>query len=169
MARAAHDELGSAIGRGVIVTKQGHAEEQGSIGPIVVREASHPVPDARGVAAAREIVELLETCGERTLVLCLVSGGGSALLCAPAEGITLEEKQRTTDLLLRAGATIGELNAVRKHLSSVKGGRLAERAFPAALVSLIVSDVIDDPLDPLALDQISSCQACSRVSTVTKK
>ncbi len=150
MARAACEELGEAVTRGVIVTKDDHAEGQSSLGPLLVREASHPVPDARGVAAAREIVAQLETAGQRSLVLCLISGGGSALLCAPAEGITLEEKQATTDLLLRGGATIGELNAVRKHLSSVKGGRLAERAFPARLVSLIVSDVIDDPLDVIA-------------------
>jgi glycerate-2-kinase len=150
MARAVHEELGDQVTRGVVVTKDDHAEGQERLGPLIVREASHPVPDARGVEAAREITAQLDTAGKRSLVLCLISGGGSALLCAPAEGITLEEKQATTNLLLRGGATIGELNAVRKHLSSVKGGRLAERAFPARLVSLIVSDVIDDPLDVIA-------------------
>lgn len=150
MARAVHEELGDAVTRGVIVTKDEHSGGRTTLGPLVVREASHPVPDARGVSAAREIVAQLDTAGERSLVLCLISGGGSALLCAPAEGITLEEKQATTNLLLRGGATINELNAVRKHLSSVKGGRLAERAFPARLISLIVSDVIDDPLDVIA-------------------
>jgi hydroxypyruvate reductase/glycerate 2-kinase len=100
--------------------------------------------------ATREIIHLLTRADEETLVLCLVSGGGSALLVSPYEGLDLGAKQEVTDLLLRAGADITELNTVRKHLSRVKGGRLAEIAYPAELISLIISDVIGDKLDVIA-------------------
>jgi glycerate-2-kinase len=93
---------------------------------------------------------MLRDADQRTLVICLLSGGASALLVAPAEGLTLEDKQAATGLLLKAGASIGELNAVRKHLSAIKGGRLAEAAFPARVVTLLLSDVIGDRLDVIA-------------------
>jgi glycerate-2-kinase len=144
----------SSVSKGVIVTKYGHAvaksEEGQQMHGIMVYEAGHPIPDENGVAAAKEITSLLAGADRDSLVICLVSGGGSALLVSPAEGITLEEKQKVTDLLLRAGADITELNSVRKHLSRVKGGRLAETAYPAEVVSLMVSDVIGDPLDVIA-------------------
>jgi hydroxypyruvate reductase len=113
-------------------------------------EAGHPIPDTAGMRAVQETRELLKGLSKDDVVLCLLSGGGSALWPAPAQGITLEEKQEVTYLLLRAGATIRELNAVRKHLSEMKGGQLARWAAPATVISLIISDVIGDPLDFIA-------------------
>src|SRR5207248_109664 len=110
-------------------------------------EAGHPIPDAPGVGAVQQTRELLKNLREDDTVFCLISGGGSALWPAPAPAITLEEKQEMTHLLLRAGATIRELNAVRKHLSDIKGGQLAKWASPARVISLIMSDVIGDPVD----------------------
>lgn len=131
---------------GVVVTRYGHSVPTEKVR---VREASHPVPDAAGVAATREILELAQSLGENDLLLCLVSGGGSALLCAP-EGVTLGEKAALTEALLRSGADIFEMNAVRKHLSSVKGGGLARAAFPARVLSLVISDVAGDDLSTIA-------------------
>ena len=108
------------------------------------------LPDKNGLAGTGEIISLLKSADENTLVVCLISGGGSALLVAPHEDVLLEEKQQITDMLLKAGADINELNAVRKHISAVKGGRLAEIARPARIISLIVSDVIGDRLDVIA-------------------
>jgi hydroxypyruvate reductase len=115
-----------------------------------VVEAGHPLPDARGQAAAGEIRRLAEGAGPEDLVLALVSGGGSALTPAPVAGVTLAEKQAVTRLLLEAGAGITDLNAVRKHLSTLKGGQLARAAHPAPVVALLLSDVIGDPLDVIA-------------------
>ena len=131
---------------GLVVTRYGHSvpTEQ-----IRVAQASHPVPDAAGVAATGEILALAEGLGEDDLLVCLISGGGSALLCAP-KGITLSKKAALTQSLLRSGADITELNTVRKHLSSIKGGGLARAAFPARVVSLIVSDVAGDDLSVIA-------------------
>lgn len=147
MAQAVEEILGERITRGVIVVKYGHAVPGLRIEQV---EASHPVPDEAGVRGTRKALDLLRTAKEETLVLCLLSGGGSALFVAPAESVTLEDKRETTDLLLRAGADIGELNTVRKHLSAVKGGRLSETAAPATVLSLILSDVIGDRLDVIA-------------------
>jgi hydroxypyruvate reductase len=113
-------------------------------------EAGHPIPDARGQDAARAILELVDGAGADDLVLAVISGGGSALTPAPVFGVTLAEKQAVTRLLLEAGATINELNAVRKHLSRLKGGQLARAAHPAPVVALLLSDVIGDPLDVIA-------------------
>ena len=113
-------------------------------------EAGHPVPDERGERAAGRLLELAGSAGPRDLVLFLVSGGGSALTPAPAPPVTLAEKQAVTRALLGAGATIGELNAVRKHLSRFKGGQLARAASPALVLTLVLSDVIGDPLDVIA-------------------
>jgi len=113
-------------------------------------EASHPVPDARSVEAARRALEIAGQAGERDLVFIAISGGGSSLLSLPAEGVTLDKKRRLADDLLRAGATIRETNVVRKHLSAIKGGRLAKAAFPAAVVTLVLSDVIGDDLGTIA-------------------
>ncbi len=113
-------------------------------------EAGHPVPDENGVRGTDEIIALLKGADEHTLVVCLISGGGSALLVSAFQGITLSEKQEITQLLLKSGADINELNCVRKHISKVKGGRLAEIAYPAKVISLILSDVIGDSLDVIA-------------------
>jgi hydroxypyruvate reductase len=115
-----------------------------------VVEAGHPIPDGRGEAAGAEILRLAWEAGPDDLVLCLISGGGSALTPAPVPGVTLAEKQAVTRLLLECGATINELNAVRKHLSRLKGGQLARAAHPAPVVALLLSDVIGDPLDVIA-------------------
>ncbi len=143
MARAVEQILGDRITGGIISVKDGHTD---TLEKVVQLEASHPVPDERGMDAARRMLELLEGCGPRDLVIALISGGGSALLPLPAEGITLEEKRATTDLLLKCGAPIGDINTVRKHLSRVKGGRLAAAASPATVICLMISDVVgDDP------------------------
>ena len=147
MAQIAEEILGSHISGGLIVTKYGHALP---LQRMRLVEAAHPIPDAAGVRAVYETRELLRGVSEDDIVLVLISGGGSALWPAPSEGITLQEKQQTTSLLLRAGATIRELNAVRKHLSDIKGGQLARWASPARVISLIMSDVIGDPIDFIA-------------------
>jgi len=150
MAKALTDAVGGTLSRGVLITKDGHVLEAGLSKKMAIYEAAHPVPDIRGVLATEKIMALLQEANRETLVVCLVSGGGSALLVAPHEGIDLREKQEITQLLLKAGADIGEMNTVRKHLSRIKGGRLAELAYPARVVSLILSDVIGDPLDVIA-------------------
>ena len=147
MAFALEKLLGNRIAAGLIVVKEGHTAPLSIIEQV---EAAHPVPDESGIAATQRILRMARAANEKTLVICLLSGGASALLVAPAEGVTLQDKQNTTRLLLHAGASISELNAVRKHLSAVKGGHLAQAAFPAQLLTLIVSDVIGDPLDVIA-------------------
>ena len=117
---------------------------------VPIREAAHPVPDAAGVQATQAIVDELETTTADDLVICVISGGGSALLTLPAEGISLEDLQSTTDALLRSGATINEINVVRKHLDVVKGGGLARLAAPARVLTLVLSDVVGNPLDAIA-------------------
>jgi glycerate 2-kinase len=144
MAQAAETLLGSRISAGLIVVKDGHT---GPLKIIEQVEASHPVPNQAGIAGTQRLLQLVRDADEKTLVLCLLSGGASALLVAPVDHLTLQDKQHTTQLLLNAGASINELNAVRKHLSAVKGGGLARAAYPAQLLTLIVSDVIGDPLD----------------------
>lgn len=144
MARALEVLLGDRIAGGVLVVKDGHGLP---LKKIRIQEASHPVPDERGVAGTLEILKLLQGAGEHDLVICLISGGGSALLIAPSEGISLADKQATTKALLACGATIHEINTIRKHLSRAKGGQLARAAHPAKVLSLILSDVVGDDLD----------------------
>ena len=147
MARSLEKVLGPRIAGGLINVKYGHGQK---LKKIRVQEAGHPVPDDKGLQGAREMAEMLSRLGEEDLVIFLISGGGSALLPSPREGITLAEKQATTNLLLGCGATIQEINAVRKHLSALKGGGLAKIVYPATLVALILSDVIGDPLHAIA-------------------
>ena len=149
MASALVESLGDLVDTGLIVTKYDHVSTP-LPEKIRVYEAGHPVPDANGLRASEEIFNLVQKADARTLIITLISGGGSALLVAPQEGISLADKQQTTTLLLKAGADIFELNTVRKHLSRIKGGRLAEAAYPAKVVSLILSDVIGDRLDVIA-------------------
>lgn len=144
MARAAERVLGRRIAAGLINVKYGHTAK---LRRIELNECGHPVPDAAGVAGAARIAAIAESAGKDDLVLCLISGGASALLPLPAAPITLEEKQAATRLLLACGANIHEINAVRKHISSIKGGQLARLAAPAAVESLLLSDVIGDNLD----------------------
>lgn len=150
MSQAIEDKLGDLLIGGIIVTKYGHSVGAIRNSKIVTYEAGHPLPDENGLKATREILRLLKEADNDTLVVCLISGGGSALLVAPQIDITLPDKQEVTDLLLKAGADIYELNTVRKHISAVKGGRLAEAAKPAAIISLILSDVMGDRLDMIA-------------------
>lgn len=129
---------------GLVVTRYGHALTRA--GRIAVVEAAHPVPDAAGVQASRRMLALADELGADDLALCLISGGGSALLSLPAPGLTLEDKQAINQALLRSGANIAEMNCVRKHLSAIKGGRLALHCTPAPVLSLLISDVPgDDP------------------------
>jgi len=141
MARAAEERLGPRIATGLAVTTGPAALDHA-----FVRATGHPLPDERGLAAAAEVESLARSLGRDDLLLVLLSGGASALLPAPAEGVTLVDKAATTALLLRAGATIQELNTVRKHLSRLKGGGLARVAAPARVVALVLSDVVGDDL-----------------------
>ena len=144
MAKAAERALGARITAGLINVKDGHVAK---LKRIELNECGHPVPDARGVSGAERIAALAEQAGRGDLVICLISGGASALLPLPAAPITLEEKQSVTRLLLASGANIHEINTVRKHISRIKGGQLARLAAPAAVESLLLSDVIGDDLD----------------------
>jgi len=144
VAKALEDILSEKISGGIVIVKQGQA---GTLHRIKVREASHPLPDRYGWRAAKELMTMAEMTKEGDIVFCAITGGSSALAPLPVPGISLGDKRRVTELLLRSGATIREINAVRKHLSCIKGGRMALAIFPAEIINLTVSDVIEDPLD----------------------
>ena len=146
MARAVEQRLGHRLQGGFVVVKHGHGL---STKRIVVAEAGHPVPDRSGQRAAARLCAMAAELGRRDLLIVLLSGGASSLLPAPVAGVTLGDKQRTTEKLLRCGATIREINTVRKHLSRIKGGRLAELT-EATVVTLILSDVLGDDLSAIA-------------------
>ncbi|MGQ9635629.1 MAG: glycerate kinase type-2 family protein, partial [Bryobacteraceae bacterium] len=147
MAQAVEKLLGRRVTGGLINVKYGHTAP---LRRIELNECGHPVPDEAGLRGARRIAALLESAGKDDLVLCLISGGGSALLPSPAPPLTLEQKQEATRLLLACGANIHEVNALRKHISTLKGGQLARLAQPATVISLLLSDVIGDDLDVIA-------------------
>lgn len=149
MAEAVEEILGDRISDGIVVIPRGTA---GKINVRFIRlhEAGHPIPDESSVEGAGRILELVKDAGESDLILCLISGGGSSLMAYPREGISLEDKRKVTDILLKCGAKIDEINAVRKHLSMFKGGHLAKAAYPATVISLLLSDVVGDPLDVIA-------------------
>jgi hydroxypyruvate reductase len=153
MAQALEEMLGDRISGGLVCVKDGHGVP---LQRIEIREASHPVPDQRGVEAAGRILEMVQGGGENDLVLCVISGGGSALLTLPAEGMNLEDLRGLTDQLLACGASIDEINTLRKHVSRVKGGRLAQAAHPATVVNLVLSDVVGDSLDVIASGPLSA-------------
>ncbi|MFW6111862.1 MAG: glycerate kinase type-2 family protein [Candidatus Bipolaricaulota bacterium] len=142
MAKALDELLGPRISCGLVIVKEG--EKERALETIKVVEAGHPVPDKRGVRATGELLEIARSAGSRDLVVCLISGGGSALMTSPLEGIKLDHVRELTDQLLQSGASIDEINTVRKHLSEVKGGRLARAIHPANVLSLIASDVVGD-------------------------
>lgn len=144
MARAVERLLGARVTDGLINVKDGHGAK---LQRVQINECGHPIPDRRGVAGARRIAEIARQAGPDDLVVALISGGASALLPLPAPPITLAEKQKTTRLLLHCGASIHEINCVRKHMSLIKGGQLARLAYPATLLTLILSDVIGDDMD----------------------
>jgi len=147
MAQAVESVLGDRITTGLVVVKTGHT---GPTNIVELAEASHPNPDQAGVDAGRRVLDIAESAGENDLVIALLSGGGSALLVAPAPGLTLSDIQAMTAALLASGATINEINCLRKHTSAVKGGQLARAVAPATLITLALSDVIGSPLDVIA-------------------
>jgi len=148
MALAVEELLGERITEGLIAVKYGHTENLSILRTI---EAGHPVPDENSRKAAEEMKNMADGCDDRTLTLVLISGGGSALLSLPVtDDISLADKQETTRLLLACGAMIQEINCVRKHLSGIKGGRLAEQLYPSDSITLILSDVVGDRLDTIA-------------------
>ena len=147
MSKAMEDILGDSLTGGMAVTKHGFG---GSLVKMKVYESGHPMPDDHSVAAGKMIHDFLERTGEKDLIFFLISGGGSALVTLPRKGVTITDIVKLTDHLMRAGATIDELNTIRKHLCSIKGGGLAKMAYPSQSVSLILSDVVGDPLDVIA-------------------
>jgi hydroxypyruvate reductase len=147
MAQALEGLLGDRISDGIINVKYEHVLPTERI---ALHEAGHPVPDEAGVEGSRRMARTLEGAGADDLVICLISGGGSALMTLPEEGVTLEDMQLLTSALLRAGANIVEINVIRKHLDRLKGGKLARMAAPAQVISLILSDVVGNPLDAIA-------------------
>ena len=147
MAQAIEAILGDKITSGLVIVKYGYSLPTKRV---KIVEAAHPLPDRAGLEAADGVIRLAEQAAENDLIICLISGGGSALLSSPLEGISLQDKQKTTERLLHSGARIEEVNAVRKHISRVKGGGLARATYPASIVSLILSDVVDDPIATIA-------------------
>ena len=147
MARSAERLLGERIDAGLVITKYDHGVP---LDRCRMMEAGHPVPDENGARATDAMLDLVSTAGPDDLILCMISGGGSALTPAPVDGISLADKQETTRLMLACGATIHEINTIRKHLSRIKGGQLCRHANGARIVSLILSDVIGDNLDIIA-------------------
>ena len=152
MARAAAGVIGDRLTRGLVIVKEGYADlESAPPDPRVeIVEAGHPLPDERGVAACRRITDLVSSCGSHDLLICVISGGGSALLTSPVKGVALSDMQVLTSELLKRGANIGEINTLRKHLDSVKGGGLARMAPQTPKIVLVLSDVIGDRLDVIA-------------------
>ena len=147
MARAMEELLKDRIHKGLINVKYGFTDD---LSVTQTTEASHPLPDENGVKGTKAILNLLAKANNKDLIISLISGGGSALLCRPAQGITLSEKQTVTGMLLDCGAGIDEINAVRKHISAAKGGQMARAAFPATVVNLMLSDVVGDKMDVIA-------------------
>ena len=157
---------------GLVVTRYGHTPPRpaGLKQRIDIVEASHPVPDAAGLAAAQRILAMVQGLTKSDLVLCLISGGGSALLTLPADGLTLEDKQRINKQLLHSGANIGEMNCVRKHLSRIKGGRLAAACAPARVVTLMISDVPgDDPSVIASGPTVPDVTTCAHALAILKR
>lgn len=146
MAKAAHDLMGSRIDRGIIITKYGHV--MGPVGDFACFEAGHPVPDENSFRATERAIELVRPLGEEDTVILLLSGGGSALFEKPL--ISGEELKDITNQLLKSGASITEMNTIRKRLSQVKGGSFAQICSPAKVFSIVLSDIIGDPLDMIA-------------------
>jgi glycerate 2-kinase len=166
MARAVEDHWDGPL-EGLVVTRYGYAVP---CQRIEIVEAAHPVPDAAGLAAATRIMERVRGLSPDDLVLCLISGGGSALLALPHEGITLEDKQQVVRALLKSGATISEMNCVRRHLSAVKGGRLAAACHPAKVVTLLISDVPgDNPMDIASGPTVPDPTTCADALSIIKR
>jgi glycerate 2-kinase len=147
MALAMETILGPRIHKGIVMTKKGYVAP---LKRIELVEGGHPFPDQRSMEGTKRIQKLMSNLDENDLIICLISGGGSALLVSPTPGISLKDKKELTDQLLRCGANIKEINTLRKHISQVKGGRLAQIAYPAHVITLILSDVLGDKIDSIA-------------------
>jgi len=147
MAKAIEQLLGNRIHQGSIIVKYNHTLK---LNRIRVHQAGHPVPDKNGVAGTKDILRLIRKASSNDLVICLISGGGSALMPFPVKGISLTDKKTATNILLECGARIHEINTLRKHLSGIKGGQLARAAAPATILTFILSDVIGDDLQVIA-------------------
>jgi len=166
MAKAVEDHWQGPLS-GLVVTRYGYAVP---CRQIEIIEAAHPVPDAAGMRAALRMLELVANLSEDDLVLCLISGGGSALLPLPAAGLTLDMKQAVSRLLLASGATIGEMNCVRRHLSAIKGGRLAAACHPAQVVTLLISDVPgDSPVDIASGPTVADASTCADALDIVRR
>ncbi len=152
---------------GVVVTRYGHAVP---CQHITILEAAHPVPDDAGLKASNTILKTVSNLTEDDLVICLISGGGSALMPLPGEGVTLEDKQNINRALLKSGANITEMNCVRRHLSNIKGGRLAAAAYPAKVVNLLISDVPgDDPIDIASGPTVGDATTCADALEIIRR
>lgn len=152
---------------GLVVTRYGYGV---SCDHIEIVEAAHPVPDAAGLAAARRVLGMVKGLRADDLVLCLISGGGSSLLALPIEGLTLEDKQAVNRALLKSGASISEMNCVRRHLSAIKGGRLAAACHPAKVVTLLISDVPgDNPMDVASGPTVSDPTTCADALAIIRR
>ena len=170
MAKAAYDKLGGNVLRGIVITKYEHSE--GPIGPLEIYEAGHPVPDENGIAATKRALEIVSGLSDEDTVLFLVSGGGSALFELPAGEATLGDIADITRQLLACGASIGEINTIRKRLSAVKGGRFALACYPACVLCIALSDVLDNSIEtiasgPAAPDSTTCAQALDIVRRYT--
>ncbi len=166
MARAVEDHWPGPLS-GLVVTRDGYAVP---CERIEIVEAAHPVPDATGLAAARRTLDMVQGLSPDDLVLCLISGGGSSLLPLPAPGLTLDDKQAINRALLQCGATIGEMNCVRRHLSAIKGGRLAAACHPARVLTLLISDVPgDDPINIASGPTVADPTTCEDALAVVRR
>jgi glycerate 2-kinase len=166
MAKAVEDHWAGELS-GLVVTRYGYAVP---CQRIEIVEAAHPVPDAAGLAAARRILDLVQGLNAEDVVLCLISGGGSSLLVLPAEGLTLEDKQAVNTALLKSGASISEMNCVRRHLSAIKGGRLAAACHPAKVVTLLISDVPgDNPISIASGPTVPDPTTCADALDIIKR
>jgi glycerate 2-kinase len=166
MARAVEDHWSGPLS-GLVVTRYGYAVP---CAHIEIVEAAHPVPDAAGLAAAQRMLEVVKDLNPDDLVLCLISGGGSSLLPLPLDGLTLEHKQEVNRALLKSGATISEMNCVRRHLSAIKGGRLAAACHPARVLTLLISDVPgDDPINIASGPTVADPTTCADALAIVKR
>jgi len=169
MARAVEDHWTGSLDQlsGLVVTRHGHGVP---CQRIEIVEAAHPVPDAAGLAAAQRILDLVQGLDADDLVLCLISGGGSSLLPLPLPGLTLEHKQAVNRALLKSGATISEMNCVRRHLSAIKGGRLAAACYPARVLTLLLSDVPgDNPMDIASGPTVADPTTCADALAIVRR
>lgn len=150
MTQAAADILGERLNAGLVIVKEGYTSGAHKVGAVSIAEAGHPIPDQRGLQASKRLIDLLGGTQPEDLVICMISGGGSALMTCPVNEVSLQEMQALTQALLASGANIDEINTLRKHLEQLKGGKLARLAAPSKLVTLILSDVVGDVLTTIA-------------------